>query len=70
MMSIQEMALPTAVQVHGIRGLNTTHLHMYFEDIEKDENAHVGIKHTENDDCIIVEYQSTEGTVDPVYGQL
>ncbi len=62
MMSIQEMSLPTAVQVHGIRGLNTSYVRLYFESPENGGDAVVDFQDTESDDCIIVEYQSSEGT--------
>ena len=62
MMSIQEMLLPTAVQVQGIRGLNTAHLSLYFETPENGGDALLDFRETESDDCVIVEYQSSEGT--------
>ncbi len=62
MMSIKEMSLPTAVQVHGIRGLNTSHLQLYFDRSENGGDSIVDFRETENDDCVIVEYQSSEGT--------
>ncbi len=62
MMTIQEMTLPTAVQVHGIHGLNTGHLNLYFESPDNGGDDLVSLRETENDDCVIVEYQSSEGT--------
>ncbi len=62
MMSIQEMSLPTAVQVHGTRGLNPSHLQLYFDSIENGVDLIVDFRETESDDCVIVEYQSSEGT--------
>ncbi len=62
MMSIQEMPLPTAVQVHGIRGLNTSHLQLYFDNSENGGDSIVDFRETENDNCVIVKYQSLEGT--------
>ncbi len=67
MMSIQEMSLPTAVQVHGIRGLNTSYLSLYFATPENGGDALVDLRETESDDCVIVEYQSSEGTYIYIY---
>ena len=61
MMSIQEMSLPTAVQVHGIRGLNPSHLQLYFESPENGGEALIDFRETENEDCVIVQYQSSDG---------